>query len=63
MCVKENPKRLNQSRESEMYETLEITCCAPNPTRYRGWFSSVSVSNCYTFKCVSNVEGNFINSF
>ena len=44
----ENPKRLNQSRESEMYETLEITCClravmtvkfilAPNPIRYCVW--------------------------
>ena len=22
-----NPKRLNQSRESEMYQTVEITCC------------------------------------
>ena len=34
-----NPKGVNQSRESEMYQTVEITCClralcmcAPNPT-------------------------------
>ena len=35
----ENPKLLSQSRESEMYKAVEITCClravlvlAPNPT-------------------------------
>ena len=38
--TKELPKRLNQSRESERYQAVEITCClravfvlAANPTR------------------------------
>ena len=38
--INKNPKRLNQSQESEIYEAVEITCClqaefvlAPNPAR------------------------------
>ena len=40
LWVNKNPKRFNQSRESEIYQTVDITCCllavfvlASNPTR------------------------------
>ena len=27
VSVNKNPKRLNQSREKEMYQTVKVTCC------------------------------------
>ena len=48
--IDKNPKRLIQSRESEMYQTVGIACCqlrgvfvmAPNPTR--NWTQSMGYS-------------------
>lgn len=55
--TKELPKRLNQSRKSERYQAVEITCClravlvlAANPTRKFAFLSSANEVEVFPFQ-------------